>query len=218
MATGTGTQMFNIKQINAKRMSMADRAEEQRKIHFPDIPEEWQWHRKSNHGFGTVPRTLPIAMQAIDAQSKGNPAGHVLFCLWARAPDHPVVSIENPATFAGEAGFIGPRAVDTWRKRMKRLRELNFLTTKPGTSGEFHYVLLLNPNVAVEWMNSNGLVQAGLYSRFTDRAADVGAFKDLERVRAYWAATLAAQAAAATAAAVAVAVPVPPPPPESVGA
>lgn len=189
--------MANSKQSSARRLKMAERAEEQRKIHFPNWPVEWLWHRKLNDGFSTVPRTLPIAMQAIDDQSKGQPAGHVLFCLWARAPDHPVVSIENPSTFAAEAGFSGVRAVDTWRRRMKRLQELNFLATKPGASGEFHYVLLLNPNVAVEWMRSSNLVQDGVYARFTDRVADVGAFGDLEKIRKYWVAQQQAQAAAA---------------------
>lgn len=179
---------------------MAERAEEQRKIHFPTIPGEWLWHRKQNDGFSTIPRTLPIAMQAIDDQSKGQPAGHVLFCLWARSPDHPVVTIENPATFAAEAGFTGVRAVDTWRRRMKRLEELNFILRKAGSLGDFHYILLLNPNASVEWMRSNGLVQDALYGRFTDRVADIGAYGDIERLRAYWTASAAAQAAAAKAA------------------
>ncbi len=81
----------------------------------------WLWQRKLNDGYTTVPRTLPYVMQAIDDQSKGQPAGHALFCFWARSPDHPLVIIENPATFAAEAGFKDERAVDTWRRRMKRL-------------------------------------------------------------------------------------------------
>ncbi|MBN3723560.1 hypothetical protein G3N92_05080 [Burkholderia sp. Ac-20379] len=177
---------------------MADRAQQQMDVHFPGVPAQWLWRRKSNHGFSTIPRTLPIAMQIIDAQAKGHPAGHTLFCLWARSPDHPVVAIENPATFASEAGFTGERAVDTWRRRMKRLRELQFIATKPGSSGEFHYVLLLNPNAAIEWMRSNKMVQDGLYARFLERAADIGAFTDVEAIRKYWteqAAAAQAQAA-----------------------
>lgn len=118
-------------------------------------------------------------MQIIDADSKGQPAGHVLFCLWARMPDHPVITIENPSTFAAEAGFLGERAVDTWRRRMKKLRELNFIMTKPGASGEFHYVMLTNPNAAVEWMRGHGKVQDGLYSRFIERLPDIGAYGDI---------------------------------------
>lgn len=200
--------MANGKQATAKRMKMAERAQQQMDIHFPGAPRVFLWHRKTNDGYTTLPRTLPIAMQAIDAQTKGQPAGHTLFCLWARSPDHTLVTIENPMTFACEAGFVGERAVDTWRKRMKKLRELFFIATKPGPSGEFHYVLLINPNVALERLRASGLVQDGLYARFIDRVTDIGAFGEIEAIREHWnAETAAAQATNAA--------PPPPPPPPS---
>jgi hypothetical protein len=198
--------MANGKQATAKRMKMAERAQHQMDIHFPNMPGAWVWRRKTNDGYTTIPRTLPIAMQAIDMQSKGQPAGHTLFCLWARSPDHPLITIENPVTFASEAGFIGERAVDTWRRRMKRLRELWFIQTKPGASGEFHYVLLMNPNAAMEWMRTASLMQDVLYARFIERVVDVGAYGEIEAVREYWKVQQAAQAAAATAATQATAV------------
>lgn len=193
--------MANGKQATAKRMKMSERAQQQMSIHFPGMPSVWIWHRKTNDGFITIPRTLPIAMQAVDAQSKGQPAGHTLFCLWARSPDHTLVTIENPSTFASEAGFEGERAVDTWRRRMKKLRELNFIQTKPGPSGEFHYVLLINPNSAMELMRSSGLMQDGLYARFIDRAVEVGAFGEIEAIREYWKTQQAANQAASAASA-----------------
>lgn len=170
--------MANSKQSHTRRLKMAERAQQQLALHFPDVPETLLWRRKSNDGFTTVPRPLPIAMQAIDETSKGAPAGHSLFCLWARAPDNPLVIVENPATFAAETGFTGERAVDTWRKRMRTLRDLSFIRTKPGPSGEFHFILLLNPNIAMELMRKKGLVQDGLYGRFLERVADVGAAGD----------------------------------------
>jgi hypothetical protein len=210
--------MANAKQSAKRRLTMAERAQQLMLVHFPDVPEAWKWTRKTHDGFSTIPRTLPIAMQIIDAQSKGQPAGHVLFCLWARMPDHPVITIENPSTFAAEAGFIGERAVDTWRRRMKTLRELKFITTKPGASGEFHYVMLTNPNAAVEWMRDAGKVQDGLYSRFIERLPEIGAYGDIEAVHTYWAACKEAEkataaAAAAEAAKQALNASTPPPPP-----
>lgn len=187
--------MANGRQASAKRMKMTERAQQQMALHFPSFPSVFIWHRKTKDGFTTIPRTMPIVMQAIDVQSKGNPAGHTLMCLWARSPDTPFLLIENPATFAAEAGFQGERAVDTWRKRMKRLRELFMIQTKPGPSGEFHYVLLTNPNSAVEWMRTHGLVQEGLYARFIDRLMEVGAYGEIEALREYWAAVAAAEAA-----------------------
>lgn len=179
--------MANGKQAGARRLKMAERAQQLLELHFPGVPPAWLWHRKTNDGYISVPRTLPIVMQAIDAQSKGQPAGHTYFCLWARSPDHCVLAIENPATFAAEAGFSGERAVDTWRRRMKQLRELNFIKTTQGASGEFHYVLLLNPNAVMEWMRGAGLMQTELYSRFLERLTDVGARGELDAVRALWA-------------------------------
>lgn len=198
--------MANQKQAATKRLNMSERAQQQLDLHFPGFPCQWLWRRKTNDGFTTLPRTMPLVMQAVDAQSKGQPAGHTLFCLWARSPDNPLVTIENPATFASEAGFEGERAVDTWRRRMKQLQALNFIAPQRGPSGDFHYVLLLNPNVAVEHMRTRGLVQDGLYARFLDRLVEVGGFGEIEAIRAFWqqhAAALANAAAASAATSVA---------------
>lgn len=199
--------MATVKQTSARRLKMTERAQQQMDLHFKDYPLPLIWQRNRNHGFTTIPRTLPLAMQAIDDQTKGIPAGHTLFCLWARTPDHALITIENPASFACEAGFVGNRAVDTWRKRMKKLRDLGFIETKKGATGEFHYILLLNPNVAIEKLRISNLIQDGLYARFLDRLADIGAVGELEAARAVWAVQ---ELAAKTAAAAAV---VPPPAP-----
>ncbi|MFK2906045.1 hypothetical protein ISP17_18950 [Dyella ginsengisoli] len=177
--------MMNLKQAMARRSGMAERAAALMAIHFPNFPEAWLWQRRKAKGFTTVPRTLPLAMEAIDHLSKGQPAGHTLFCLWARAPDGPLLVIENPATFAAEAGFTGARAVDTWRRRMKVLRDLQFLIPKKGPSGDFHYVLLLNPNVAVEYLRQDRRVQDELYGRFQDRLAEVGASAEMDAYKAF---------------------------------
>lgn len=203
--------MANAQQATTKRLKMSERAEQQLQLHFPNWAPEWLWRRKSNDGYTTLPRTLPIVMQAVDEQSKGQPAGHTLFCLWARSPDHPLVTIENPATFAAEAGFDGVRAVDTWRRRMKRLRELNLIVNKKGPSGDFHYVLLMNPNVALELMRNNNLVQTDLYARFMDRLTEVGGFREIESARALWLRQREHQAAEEVKKAAAAAT-VPPPP------
>ena len=177
--------MANGRQSKAKRANMAERAQQMMEVHFPNVSPVFLWHRKKNDGFTTIPRTMPIIMQAIDDNSKGTPAGHTLLSLWARSPDHSVVVIENPSTFAAEAGFIGERAVDTWRKRMKKLREMWMITTKEGPSGEFHYVLLWNPNVGLEYMRMAKKVQDGVYGRFIDRLMEIGAYSDLEEFREF---------------------------------
>lgn len=187
--------MATQKQAATKRLKMSERAQQQLDLHFPGWPPQLVWRRKTNDGFTTLPRTMPLVMQVIDSQSKGQPAGHTLFCLWARSPDNPLVVIEHPATFAAEAGFDGERAVDTWRRRMKTLLALNFISAKKGPSGDFHYVLLLNPNVAVELLWQKQLIQAGLYGRFLDRLAEVGGLSELDAYREWQQQQVAAQVA-----------------------
>lgn len=177
--------MTNVKQSKARAMKMSEKAAAIMEVHFPGFPEAWLWRRKKNHGYSTIPRTLPIAMQALN-EIKGHPAGHPLFCLWARSPDHPFLIIENQATFAAEAGFTGARAVDTWRRRMKVLKKYDFIATKKGSSGEFHYVLLLNPNAAVEKLRRLNLVTDDLYSRFLERLADIGGSNDIAEIKEFW--------------------------------
>lgn len=179
--------MANGRQAKTKRLNMAERAQQQMDLHFPGTDPRYMWFRKSNDGFTTLPRTMPLVMQAVDEASKGTPPGHVLFCLWARSPDNPLLTIENPATFAAEAGFSGERIVDTWRKRMKKLRELGMIATKKGATGDFHHVLLLNPNTGVEAMRSRNMVSNDLYGRFIDRMADIGAYGEIEGIQELWA-------------------------------
>lgn len=169
------------KQNAARKNGMAERAAEQLKEYFPDVPTEQLWLRQKNKGFSTIPRTLPIAMEVIDNLSKGQPAGHAYFALWCRAPDGPLVVVQNPIVFAAEAGFSGERAVDTWRRRMKQLKELGFIQTRKGVSGDFHYILLMNPNVVIELMHKSGKhpIQDELYLKFRDRIMDIGARADI---------------------------------------
>lgn len=188
--------MATQKQSQRRRLNMTERAEEQMKIQFPDYSEELLWKRSRNHGYSTIPRTLPLAMQAIDAQSKGQPAGHVLLCLWIRAPDHPLLTIDAPAAFATEAGFEGERAVDTWRRRMRTLRDLGFIEAKKGSTGDFHYVLLLNPNIGIEKLHRQSKTQTAFYGRFRDRLIDIGAHRDIKDYDEYLAEQEVTKAAA----------------------
>lgn len=181
--------MANGRQAQTKRLNMAERAQQQMDLHFPGLDRRLMWNRRSNDGFCTIPRTMPIVMQAVDQASKGTPPGHVLFSLWARAPDHPLLMIDNQVIFAAEAGFSGLRAVDTWRKRMKKLRDLQMIATKKGASGDFHYVVLLNPNTGIEAMHSNDKdsLSDDLYGRFIDRMAEIGAYGEIEGIHELWA-------------------------------
>ena len=111
--------MATQKQSRNRRLNMAERAKQQMDIQFPGHPDALLWHRKLNDGYSTIPRTLPLAMQAIDARSKGQPAGHTLLCLWIRAPDHPFLTIEAPATSAGPLASTWKNFSAPGRKRAR---------------------------------------------------------------------------------------------------
>jgi hypothetical protein len=137
------------------------------------VTEDLLWHRKRHHGFTTIPRTMPEIMNIIDVKSKNKPAGRTYFGLWVRTYDEGIVIIENPMSLAAEAGFTGERAVTTWRDRMAMLQKLGFIDARPGSSGDFHYVLIYNPH-KVAW-KLRGQVPERYFMQLVDRAAEVGA-------------------------------------------
>ncbi len=160
------------------RRNMRDKAMRQAEILdsvFFEENENVIWDRERNPGYIAIPRVLPLAMQAIDHRTKGKPAGHVYFCLWVRAPDYSLVTIDSPQVFAFEAGFSGERAVDTWKKRISSLRDLGFIKTYPGPVGEFSYIVLFDPIAILTKLWNNEQIQKDLYMRVNNRAMEIGA-------------------------------------------
>ncbi|XJI55107.1 hypothetical protein AB2F75_24225 (plasmid) [Escherichia coli] len=48
---------------------------------------------------------------------------------------------------------------------MKKLRDLGLISTRPGTSGEFHYVIMINPlHMIKKPMNQEGWVKDERYN------------------------------------------------------
>lgn len=104
------------------------------------------WNRNKHNGFTTIPRTLTYINRILDALSgTGTPVSQTYLALWCRVFDEGLVEIKDKDSFAYEAGFTGQRAVTTWTSRMRLLRDLGFIEAKKGASGEFQYVLILNP-------------------------------------------------------------------------
>lgn len=158
----------------AKRVSKGrERAQQMRLVQWAHVDDVELWNRARCHGFTTIPRTLPLTMNVIDSLSKNQPAGRTYAGLWCRTYDESLVIIENPMSLAFEAGFTGERAVTTWRQRMATLKDLGFIDARPGSSGDFHYVLLFNPH-RVLWRLKDR-IQEQLFMQILDRAADIGA-------------------------------------------
>lgn len=162
----------------AKKISKAqEKAKALRDSVWPDLDEQMLWNRKSVSGFTTIPRTMPLIMNIIDALTKNKPAGSAYFVMWCRTFDHSLLVIDNPMTLAVEAGFSGERALSTWKDRMRSLVELGFIDAKEGPSGPYHYVLLFNPHKVV-W-DLKGRIQESTFRQLQTRAIEIGA-KDMQ--------------------------------------
>src|ERR1035437_2938447 len=129
---------MSIKKITERRLQM-------RKSLWPHLNDSDFWNRKTHDGFTTIPRTLPSILQIIDALSKNTPASTTYFDLWCRCYDEYIIDLKNEKDMAFGAGFIGQRAVQTWRGRIEILQELKFIETQSGTSGRHSQAVLPNP-------------------------------------------------------------------------
>lgn len=113
---------------------------------WPALDQEMLWLRTKNVGFTTIPRTMSLIGRILNNLSeKGFPLSDTYLTLWCWVFDEAFLEIRNPKEFAFEAGFSGPRAEVTWKNRMKRLADLGFIQHKPGISGDFQFVLIMNP-------------------------------------------------------------------------
>jgi hypothetical protein len=161
------------------RLTRAERVVQQlrqlRYVNWPDVGDDQVWSRKRSDGFCTMPRTMPIFLNIMDSLEVGQPLGSTYLTLWARTSDEGVLVIQYPKECAMEAGFKGQRAEGTWIRRMRLLRKHGFIMAKAGPSGEFHYVLILNPFRVVQKLAAADVNLGDYYPALMLRASQVGA-------------------------------------------
>ncbi len=171
---------MNQKQTGSRATKIHKKKQALRKQLWGDIDPDTIWNRKLNDGYTTIPRTMPIIFQIMDNLSEtSKPISSTYFSLWCRVFDESFIEIKSPDEMAFESGYSGQRAVTTWKARMKNLAKLGFINAKEGATGEFSYVLILNPYMVIKEHYNKGDVQAGKYNVLFSRAQDVGA-KDLD--------------------------------------
>jgi hypothetical protein len=109
---------------------------------WPGVTNDHLWYRRDRDGFASIPRTMPLMMSIMDDLSgKGFPVGQTYLEMWCRLFDECFLTLNRPEELAFHAGFVGQRAVRTWRDRVRRLRDLGFLDLKSGPMGELSYAL-----------------------------------------------------------------------------
>ena len=137
--------------------------------------ETWDRNdRPRNDGFITVPRYLPLLGVLTDELSKGSPLSSTYLALWFRGSDEGLIEIRDKTVLALESGFASARGVTTWTGRMRKLKELGFISCREGSTGEFHYVLIVHPLVAVKKLLDEGKITKGkTYNTFAERVIEV---------------------------------------------
>jgi hypothetical protein len=135
------------------------------------------WHRSTEDGFSTVPRTLPLIMTLIDQlKDKGKDAARVYLDLWCRQMDDCLVVVSDEASMAYSSGYVTPtRNIRSWRERVDLLRDLGFVSVRPKGSREYGYILLRHPHRVVQELRAKGLVADNWWWEFTGRASEIGA-------------------------------------------
>lgn len=144
---------------------------------WPDLNRLDLWDRHEYDGFTTVPRTLPIVMNIIDDLTKTKPASKAYLSLWMQAYDEMYVSLKSADDMAFQSGFIGQRAVRTWKERVQSLAELGFIRIATGSRGAFSHAVIMNPHFVIRRLhaaNTAGLTEAA-YNTLVERANEIGA-------------------------------------------
>ena len=144
---------------------------------WPDADDVTYSH-KSEDGFFTSPRTLPMVARLAKSLSSGIDPSQVYLELWARSFDPPgFVEIVDEEECANAAGFMGGggRSIRSWRERVRRLEELGFIRVGRKGSRKYAYVLILHPHRVVRSLEEKGSVPSSWQSLFRARLRDIGA-------------------------------------------
>lgn len=163
--------MATVKAISA----MAKRQKELRDHLWPGM-EGWLWERKTQKGFATIPKTMPLILKIMDEMTKGVPVSSTYFALWCSTWDNNFVSLSRAGDLANAAGFGGQRAEHTWAARMKALHALEFVDIKPGKSGPLGHAIIWNPHFIIRWHHhakDTGMTEAS-YNALLETAVELG--------------------------------------------
>lgn len=144
---------------------------------WPSIKEDKLWQRKVSKGYTTIPRTMPLIMEIMDAMSKGKPVSTTYLDLWCRAYDECFVTLNKHREMAFHAGYSGQRAEQTWSNRILILTKLHFIDVKSGPSGPLSYALIFNPYQVIKAHHDKKTAELreDLYHALLQRAMEIRA-------------------------------------------
>lgn len=175
--------------MTAKRRTALQRNKDKRSSMrasiFPDLDQSRVWDIKNitkTKGYTSIPRTMPIIGSIADLMAgKGTPVASTYLELWCRSDEQGFVIVNKHSEIAFASGFSGERGVSTWKQRVRKLEALGFISIKPGSSGDIHYVQIWNPYLVIRdhaAANTDGFSEKH-YHTLLERHYDIGAL-DLE--------------------------------------
>jgi hypothetical protein len=174
---------MNKKQLSRKVQKIKENYTRMRTEFWPEVTDDMIWHLKPRElkvGFSQIPRCITLISIIMDelADVKISPT---YLALWCHAFDEGFVIISDPKAMSFESGFTkGQRTENTWRARMKELVRLGFIKAAPGRSGEFNYILILNPYAVIKRNREEGkITDEASYNALLERASEIGADDDL---------------------------------------
>ncbi len=97
-----------------------------------------------------MPRIVPLVCVLADhvKQRAGDLTGAYVD-LWLRTDNDGFVEVDDELECAACAGFLGGRALWSWRERIRELERLGLIRVKGEGHREIRYVLLVHPDKAV---------------------------------------------------------------------
>ena len=161
-----------------QRKKISEKILELRSRLWPDLTENDLWNRSRYDGFTTIPRTMPLIMNIIDQLAAGSKrTSFTYLALWGQAFDEMYVSLQKSDELAFHSGFVGQRAVRSWKERIRVLDDLGFIRTAAGPSGPYSHAVLPNPHFVIRRLHAvktPGLTEAS-YNALMERAIHISA-------------------------------------------
>lgn len=177
-APASAAKLYPMKAAPKPLTKVAIRRQELRDNLWPGEGDKL-WHRSTEDGYSTIPRTLPLVMTLIDQlKDKGRDISRVYFDLWCRQIDDSFVEVTDEESFAYSSGFTTTgRNVRSWRERIEMLRDLGFISVQPNGSRKYGYILLHHPHRVVLELKAQGKINVGdpWWGAFSKRASEIGA-------------------------------------------
>lgn len=170
-----------------KRAKADETAREIRKLHFPGVTDDKLWLLNGERGgFAQVPRTLSLFSELIIKQAVkkktgvSSAAGTTYNVLWLHTQGQGMAKIDNEEDAALEAGYGGERALSTFRKHMRVLKDLGFVDYVEESRGRVKWVLMLNPYLVLKDLFAKGLVDKRHYAAMFERLSQMGSSDELK--------------------------------------